>query len=449
MSNVAHRDGDTQASSFGRYQVVRLLGAGGMGEVFLARDQLLGRDVAVKTLRPPLGIPGFAAEAFRTRFVNEARTVASLAHPNIVQVFDLGFEGEVPFIVMEVVAGQSLRDRIKDGERLTAAEARTLGVQMGRALEAAHARGIVHRDVKPGNVLEAEPGLWKLADFGVAHVPDSSLTITGQFIGSPAYAAPEGLLAGEFSPATDIYGLGATLCEALCGRPPYANSGQVSAAALARAGDPQPIGLRCPGLPADLARLVQTALSRDPKARPTAAQLAAGLAGTSERVGASPPRSAAAPVAIAAPALSEIVIRAAADATRAAASVARGLAGRVSDRYRLSDRKRLWWVAGGIVAVIVVVIIVLAVSGGEPAVSPSRYPRPSATADRGWFSAPTPRSREEQKRWNKARDKLAEGKYEDAAKELEKLLRRDPDDAEARRLLDSMQNVAREHWDDN
>jgi hypothetical protein len=264
--------------SFGRYRATRLLGVGGMGQVFLARDDLLGREVAIKTLT----IPTFDAavgESFQARFLNEARAIAALSHPHVVQVFDLGFEGETPYLVMEVVAGPSLRERLKQGRRLSCSEARALGIQLGGALAAAHARGILHRDVKPANLLEAEPGVWKLADFGVARTPDSSLTRAGQFLGSPAYAAPEALLLGQFSPASDVFGLGATLYEALCGEPPYGEAQKMDLSAVAGGLVPVAIDVRCSDIPADLARVITQAIARDRKARPTAERLADELAG--------------------------------------------------------------------------------------------------------------------------------------------------------------------------
>ncbi|HEY3358210.1 MAG TPA: protein kinase [Polyangia bacterium] len=272
---------DTQGSGpkgFGRFRVVKLLGAGGMGEVFLARDDLLGREVAIKTLCIP-GLGAAAAKEFEARFLNEARAIAALSHPNVVRMFDLGFDGATPYLVMEVVGGPSLRERLKGGGRLTAGEVRALGIQIGGALKAAHEQGIVHRDVKPGNVLAAEPGIWKLADFGVARVPDSSLTMTGQFLGSPAYAAPEALLLGQFGPASDVYGLGATLYEALAGESPFGDPGQISLAAIASQEPPPPIAARCPGVPADVARVITAALAREPRARPTATELVDELAG--------------------------------------------------------------------------------------------------------------------------------------------------------------------------
>ncbi len=409
--------------SFGRYRVLKTLGAGAMGEVFLARDDLLARDVAVKTLRP-LGLGGFAAESFRARFLNEARAVAALAHPHVVRVFDLGFESDAPYLVMELVGGSSLHDRHSSGRRLSVDEVRMLGIQLGQALEAAHARGIVHRDVKPANVLEAEPGIWKLADFGVAHVPDSSLTMTGQFIGSPAYAAPEALLAGEFSPATDVYGVGATLYEALGGQPPYDAPGHQSVAALARRSDPQLIALRRPDVPDQLARVIEATLSRDPAARPSAAQLSAALAG-------------GAPAAMASLAPAEAIA-----GVRLSAAL-RGLA----------KPARLRWVVGGIAAAALIAGLTFGLSAsggdegrGQPAASLFETPPTEQSGIPGRQPAVRWRSREQQKRWQKAQEKLDEGNLDGAARELEKLMAQDPDDQEARQLLEEIAGFKLGRW---
>src|SRR5262249_875261 len=160
---------------------------------------------------------GLAARMLDERFRLEARAIASLSHPNIVQVFDLDATADPPYLVMERVAGPSLRERLRGGP-LPERELRALGIQIPRALAAAHATGIVHRDVKPANILAAGENAWKLADFGVAHVPDSSLTMTGQFVGSPAYAPPEALVRGQCDACGDVFGLGASLYEAAAGR---------------------------------------------------------------------------------------------------------------------------------------------------------------------------------------------------------------------------------------
>jgi eukaryotic-like serine/threonine-protein kinase len=353
--------GATQGA-FGRYRVVRPLGDGAMGTVYLATDDLLGREVAIKTLRP-LAAGAFQAEVFRARFSNEARAVASLSHPSIVQVFDMGLEGRVPYLVMEVVHGPSLKARLAERGRLAPGEARALGVQMARALDEAHRRGIVHRDVKPANILEASGGTWKLADFGVAHVPDSDLTLTGQFIGSPAYGAPEAIERGELTPAGDVYGLGATLSEALAGTP---------------------------DVPPDLARSIERAMAKDPGARPSARQLAEELAGQGD-------------------------------------AVSRGA------------RSRLVPIALGAAAVLALLVVLGLSSRREPATPAQRAPfslasEPAVAGDTP--VVPRPQSEKHAKHWRKVQEKLAKGDLEEAAKHLEEILEKHPDDAEARTLLE-------------
>jgi tRNA A-37 threonylcarbamoyl transferase component Bud32 len=268
------------AHSFGRYRVTGTLGAGAMGEVYAAVDDVLGREVAVKTLRG--GASGLAARMLDDRFRQEARAIAALAHPGIVQVFDIDLTADPPYLVMERVAGPSLKERLAAGP-LAANELRSLGIQLARALAAAHAAGIVHRDVKPANILAATAGTWKLADFGVAHVPDSSLTMTGQFVGSPAYAPPEALLRGQLGPAGDVYGLGATLYEAAAGRWPRLES--TTGALFA----PVP-SLReyAPALPPEVIAVIDRAVAIEPDHRPRASELADALAGASSVPGVGP-----------------------------------------------------------------------------------------------------------------------------------------------------------------
>ena len=257
-------------TTFGRYRVIRTLGEGAGGCVFVARDEVLGREVAVKALKPLVMQFGGTQ-----RFVNEARAIAQLEHANVVRVFDVGEEAGVPYLVMEMAPG-SLKDRLQRGP-LATAELRALGIQIAHALAAAHARGIVHRDVKPANVLEADGGMWKLADFGVAHVPDSDATITGQFLGSPAYAAPESLASGAFGPTSDVYGLAATLFEAATGRKPHDARGY---ATRLSAGDDATTVHRGALAEIDpvIANAIARGLARSPGDRPAAAELAALLA---------------------------------------------------------------------------------------------------------------------------------------------------------------------------
>jgi serine/threonine-protein kinase len=241
-----------------------------MGEVLAAVDELLGREVAVKTLKGRSS--GLAARIADERFRLEARAIASFTHPSVVQVYDLDLAADPPYLVMERVSGPSLKDQIADGP-LPEHEVRALGIQMANALATAHARGVVHRDVKPANILGAGPGTWKLADFGVAHVPDSSLTMTGQFVGSPAYAPPEALVRGQLGPEGDVFSLGATLYEAAAGTWPRAD-----AAVKGLLTPVPPLNTLAPHVAPDLAHAIDRAVSLDPSARPSAAELALALA---------------------------------------------------------------------------------------------------------------------------------------------------------------------------
>ncbi len=257
------------ARLIGRYLVVGALGEGAMGEVVRARDERLGREVAIKKVK---NVFGMLASTFHARFEAEARALAALAHPGVVQVFDLGVDGDEPYLVMELVDGPTLRAVITDHGPLAPADVRVLGIQLARALEAAHARGILHRDVKPANVLRAPGGVWKLADFGVAHVPDSDVTVTGQFLGTPAYAAPEALTAGEFSPGSDVYALAATLVEAATGKKPRPDA--TLAQLIAQSSEPVVLTALSP----ELAAVLGPALALDPARRPSAAVFAERLA---------------------------------------------------------------------------------------------------------------------------------------------------------------------------
>jgi len=254
---------------FGRYKVTGKLGAGAMGEVYAAVDEVLGRQVAIKTLHDQAS--GLGARLVDERFRLEARAIAALTHPNIVQVFDIDLAADPPFLVMERVTGPSLKERLAAGP-MAADDVRALGIQVARALAAAHAAGIVHRDVKPANILVAGPATWKLVDFGVAHVPDSALTFTGQFIGSPAYAAPEALVGGKSTPACDVFGLGATLYLAAAGRWPRADATNLAPLAPIPA-----VREVAPSVPAPLAAAIDRAVALDHAERPTAAELADAL----------------------------------------------------------------------------------------------------------------------------------------------------------------------------
>ncbi|HEX4846407.1 MAG TPA: serine/threonine-protein kinase, partial [Geothrix sp.] len=230
--------------TIGRYQIVRPIGQGGMGTVYLAEDPLLKRRVAIKVVH----VSGAARHQATLRFRREAEISAQLNHPNLVMIFDVGVEEDLgPFLAMEYVEGKSLARHIRDRDLDTETSAKVL-IQAMRALRAAHRRAIVHRDVKPDNILLSEEGRAKLMDFGIARTmghmslsperpldfePMASseqaiaqtlalrLTSTGDFLGSPAYAPPEVLRGSEGTPASDRYSFAATAFELLTGKLPH------------------------------------------------------------------------------------------------------------------------------------------------------------------------------------------------------------------------------------
>jgi len=198
----------------GRYPVTRMLGSGAMGCVYLARDTELERDVAIKTVRMPPGSTG-EHEAFLVRFRNEARAVARLRHRAIVAVYDVGDDPAVgPYLVFEYIEGSNLKDILRAKGPLSPEQVLALADQVGEALSAAHREGIIHRDIKPENLLIGGDGLVRLADFGVARVPDAALTGEGQFLGTPCYGAPETLRGGAAGPLSDQFSFAAVLYEA-------------------------------------------------------------------------------------------------------------------------------------------------------------------------------------------------------------------------------------------
>jgi serine/threonine protein kinase len=293
---------------FGRFRALAELGGGAMGTVYRAQDEVLGRAVAIKALH--------SREAgTRERFLREARAIGAVLHPNILAVYDAGTDDNQPYLVMELAAGGSLRERIMAGP-LSIEVIRELGIQIARALAAAHAAKILHRDIKPANILAAND-VWKLADFGIARLPDSTLTVEGQFLGSPSYAAPESLRAGQFSPASDVYGLGATLYEALTGVPPHGDHDMQSLVRKLEQ-DPPPVRTRRP-VPAPIERAIMATLARDPAKRPTAEMLAYMLANTSDEPVARPPSPRTKAIALALAAIAIVVVIIALTRTKPAA----------------------------------------------------------------------------------------------------------------------------------
>ena len=273
---------DSGSTIAGRYAVGETLGRGGMGEVRAGRDLRLQRDVAIKVLGPDVA----ARANTRERFEAEARAAARLSHPNIVLVYDSGEHEGVPFLVMERLPGRTLADELAGGP-LPPERVRSLGVQVLAALAAAHDAGIVHRDVKPGNVLLTPDGEVKVGDFGIAKSVDGGdLTTTGMLLGTPAYLSPEQLSGEPATPASDIYAVGVMLYEALTGAKPYTGPTPLALARAVEAGRPPPIRSLRPDAPPDLVTTIERAMDKDPSRRFAGARaMAAALTATSPAPG--------------------------------------------------------------------------------------------------------------------------------------------------------------------
>ena len=206
----------------GRYRLSAVIGRGGMGVVWQARDELLKRDVAVKELVWPPHFTEAEQETACRRAVREAQMAGRLAHVNVVRIYDILEEDGHPWIIMELLPYQSLRDLVRADGPLAPAEAARIGLGVLAALGAAHAEGVLHRDVKPANILVGPDGRIVLTDFGIARAVDSpTLTAAGALVGSPSYIAPERARGGLSSPAGDLWGLGASLYAAVEGHPPF------------------------------------------------------------------------------------------------------------------------------------------------------------------------------------------------------------------------------------
>ncbi|MAT23932.1 MAG: hypothetical protein CMN29_03035 [Sandaracinus sp.] len=265
-------------SQIGRYEVDRLLGSGAMGFVFLGRDPELDRPVAIKTVRD-LKMDPEALATFLERFRNEARAAARLHHPNIVQVYDVGEEEEVgPYLVFEYVAGSTLKQILKSRGALEPAQVVRLADEVAEALTVAHENEIIHRDIKPDNLLVTPDGQTKLADFGVARVPNAALTREGQFLGTPCYAAPETLARGRYGPHSDLFSFAAVIYEAAGGRRAFPGQDALVVAQNVIHDDPPPLRevAEDPAkVPKVVEKVVMRGLSKDPDERyPSAADFA-------------------------------------------------------------------------------------------------------------------------------------------------------------------------------
>ncbi|MFE4757832.1 protein kinase [Streptomyces mirabilis] len=252
----------------GRYSLLSPLGAGGMGTVWRAYDKVLHREVAIKEVRAPAGLAASDIDRMYTRLEREAWAAARVAHPNVVTVYDVAMEEGRPWIVMELVRGQSLADLLKTEGRLSPQRAASIGLEVLAALHAAHETGVLHRDVKPANVLIAKDGRVVLTDFGIAMIEgDSALTMTGEVVGSPEFLAPERALGRRSGPASDLWSLGVLLYAAVEARSPFRQNTPLSTLrAIVDAELPQ---VRRAGA---LTPVIEGLLRKDPDERLTAEQ---------------------------------------------------------------------------------------------------------------------------------------------------------------------------------
>jgi hypothetical protein len=272
----------------GGYRILKVLGAGGMGVVFEAEDPRLNRRVALKAMLPTLA----TSPSARARFLREARAAAAIEHDHVVAVYQADEERGIPFLAMPLLRGCSLADRLRDAEPLPVAEALGIGRQIAAGLAAAHARGLVHRDVKPANVwletLPGEPGglsprdkpggslRVKLLDFGLARAGDDQhLTATGAIAGTPAYMAPEQACGGDVGPRSDLFSLGCVLYRMVTGRQPFTGDTALAVLWSVTYEEPAPAADLVPGLPPEVVQLIGQLLAKDPAARPASAEVVA------------------------------------------------------------------------------------------------------------------------------------------------------------------------------
>ena len=253
-----------EGNLLGRYKILKRLGAGAMGEVFLAEDPQIGRRVALKTVRMEEGRASELEER-KKRLLREARAAGKLLHPSIITLFDAGEDEGVLYLAFEFVEGRDLADRVAEGPQLTLGETLAIVRQAADGLDYAHRQGVVHRDIKPSNLMITADGRVKIADFGIARVADqtSDLTMTGSVVGSPHYMSPEQIRGEELDGRTDLFSLGVLLYEILCQRRPFEGETLTTLVYQILNQDPTPVVVRRPDLGPRLEQLVRRMLAKD------------------------------------------------------------------------------------------------------------------------------------------------------------------------------------------
>ncbi len=247
----------------GKYEILEKIGQGAMGVVYRARDPLMERIVAVKTMSTDLD----AAPEMRARFFREARSAGQLSHKNIITIFELGEEDRRAYMVMEFVEGEDLKTRIARGQRMSLEDKLRLVTELAEGLAHAHQKKVIHRDIKPGNIYITASGLVKILDFGLAHVASSDITKTGSVLGTPNYMSPEQVRGDRVDHRSDLFSAGALFYELLTGRKPFSTPTLHATLLKILDEDPEPVGDLDPTLPAELSSIVKRLLAKDPAER--------------------------------------------------------------------------------------------------------------------------------------------------------------------------------------
>lgn len=255
---------------FGDYDIIETIGQGGMGIVYRAMDTSLAREVALKVLKDDLR----AHKSIAARFQREAQAYASLNHPNIVHIYSVGAVGKIPYIAMEMVHGMALSMLMKKERRLPWKRSLKIGIQIAEALSSAHAAQIIHRDIKPGNVLMTDDDHAFVTDFGIAKIltAETQLTLEGSRLGTPQYMSPERCQNAEVTASSDLYSLGVLLFQMISGRLPYESKDTIDLIRKIVSEPPRRLSDVLPDIPSDVERLIAYLIEKKPEDRPLSAE---------------------------------------------------------------------------------------------------------------------------------------------------------------------------------